>query len=132
MLLSADQLDLVILPLFSLAQFVGEIPEFYSLADRIGPIGEAGSRDVVLGASGSLHRNVSGICDDPVVLDRFNRVAKTIKENSKMEGVMVSLQLVPQQVVCNAYPLNNTEDFENGAYLDSSLAIGLDLISEPT
>ncbi|KAL3937731.1 MAG: hypothetical protein SGBAC_007225 [Bacillariaceae sp.] len=130
-----DQLDRVILPLFSLAQFVGEIPEFYGLADRIGPVGEIGSRPLLPGSgsppSPGTHRNVSGVCDDPVVVERYNRVAKTLKENAKMEGVMISLQLVPYQVVCNAYPLNNTEDFEEGVFFDSTGAIGLDLLSDP-
>lgn len=133
-LLPADQLERIILPLFSLVQFVEEIPGFYELADKVGPVGEVGSRPLIPGTgsppSPSTHRNVSGVCDDPTVLEKFNRIAKKLKENSNI-GVMLSLQLVPNQVVCYSYPLNNTEDFEDGIFLDSTEAIGLDLLSDP-
>ena len=48
-----------------------------------------------------------------------------------MEGVLVNLQLAPQAVVCLAHPLNNTEDFAPGVFLDNTGAIGHDLLSDP-
>jgi sensor domain CHASE-containing protein len=78
------------------------------------------------------HRDVAGICNDTQVLDKFNGIAASIKEAADMKGVLVSLQLVPDQVVCMAYPLVNTEDFEHGVMLDSRSAIGLDLVAVPS
>jgi hypothetical protein len=127
---TADQLDLAILPLFSLAQFVSEIEEFFALADRIGPVGGPYSLPLLPGTP-STHRNVSGVCNDPGVLDRFNEVAHTIKEHAQMEGALVNLQLVPFEVVCMVYPLINEEDFVDGVNLNSTGVIGLDLLTDP-
>lgn len=128
-LITADQLDRAILPLFSLAQFVGEIDEFDALAEKVGaqPQVEA----MVPGELPPPYRQVDGICDDPVVLDRFNGIAKSIKENAEMEGILVSLQLVPEEVVCMVYPLINTEDFADGIVMDNQGAVGLDLLAIP-
>ncbi len=117
------------MPLFSLAQFVGEINSFDALAGRVAarpnhPAMEPGGLQ--------SHRDVDGICDDPVVLDRFNGIAASIKEAADMKGVLVSLQLVPDQVVCMSYPLINTEDFEEGIVMDNRPAIGLDLTAIPS
>ncbi len=112
------------MPLFSLAQFVGEISSFEALAGRV-----AARSNLPAMEPGGIqsHRNVDGICDDPSVLDRFNGIAASIKEAADMKGVLVSLQLVPDQVVCMSYPLINTEDFEEGIVMDNRPAIGLDL-----
>jgi hypothetical protein len=132
----SDQLDLAIMPLFSLAQFAVEIPMFRGLPQKIGTAG-----DVQHGAlpfnppsevGGSYtHRNVTGICDDPDLMDRFNDIAATIKKNAKMEGVLVNLQLAPEGVVCLLYPLINTEDFDNNIALNNTGARGLDLMVDP-
>eukprot|EP00934_Nitzschia_sp_Nitz4_P006525 Nitzschia sp. Nitz4//scaffold296_size27349//17842//21644//NITZ4_008200-RA/size27349-snap-gene-0.41-mRNA-1//-1//CDS//3329546273//6515//frame0 len=117
----SDQLDQAILPLFSLAQFVGEIDGFYALAEKLE------EREPHNG-----YRNASGICDDETVVSRYNTIARNIKANANMEGVLVSLQIVPDQVVCLIYPLVNTEDFDNGVVMNSTGAVGLDLVAMPT
>eukprot|EP00934_Nitzschia_sp_Nitz4_P008072 Nitzschia sp. Nitz4//scaffold74_size92883//42717//46457//NITZ4_004825-RA/size92883-augustus-gene-0.12-mRNA-1//-1//CDS//3329557601//8062//frame0 len=116
----SDQLDQAILPLFSLAQFVGEIDGFFDLAEKLD------GRETY-----QTYRDTTGICDDEAVVARFNTIAKNIKANANMEGVLVSLQLVPDEVVCMAYPLVNSEDFDNGVVMDNTGAIGLDLLEIP-
>ena len=48
-----------------------------------------------------------------------------------MQGILVNIQLAPQGVICLLHPMNNTEDFEDGKFLDSTGAWGLDLFNDP-
>ena len=86
-----------------------------------GPINGIDSLPLLPG-SPPTHRNVSGVCDDEVVYQRFRKVAKTIKESANMNGVLVSLQLVPHEVVCMIYPLINTEDFDDGIVMNGVMS----------
>ena len=122
-----EQLDRAFLPVFSLAQFVSELDMFRELPAKIGPAFQDGS----LPFSSPTHRNVTGVCDEPALVQHFNDIASTIKQNAKMEGVLVSLQLAPEAVVCLVYPVVNTEDFENGIVMDNTGAIGHDLLTDP-
>ena len=118
----AEQLDLAILPLFSLAQFAIELEIFSGLPERIGEAGEPGSLPFLPSEDGSgtsFRRNITGVCDDPLLWERFTHIASSLKRNAQMEGVLVNLQLAPQAVVCLLHPLNNTEDFEDGIFMDN-------------
>lgn len=128
----SNNLDDAILPLFSLAQFVTELNMFQSLSKQVGIAGTPGSLPFV-DSSGDVptHRNVSGVCDEPALVDRFEKIASTIKTNSKMDGILVNLQLVPDAVVCLLHPMNNTEDFPPGVFMDNSGALGHDLLNDP-
>jgi hypothetical protein len=127
----SDELDKALLPLFSMAQFVVELEIFQNLPRDIGPARGNGSLPLLPplypGAPVS-HRNVTGVCDQPDLVQRFSEIASTIKRNAKMQGVLVNIQLAPQAVVCLLHPLNNTEDFEDGVFMDNSGALGLDLL----
>eukprot|EP00529_Nitzschia_sp_RCC80_P030671 CAMPEP_0113503384 /NCGR_PEP_ID=MMETSP0014_2-20120614/34117_1 /TAXON_ID=2857 /ORGANISM="Nitzschia sp." /LENGTH=304 /DNA_ID=CAMNT_0000398351 /DNA_START=46 /DNA_END=957 /DNA_ORIENTATION=+ /assembly_acc=CAM_ASM_000159 len=125
----SDQLDNAILPLFSLAQFVAEIPLFRDLPNKIGQVGI--DVDALPFLPGTYHRNISSVCDDPQLVEKFNQIASTIKKQSKMDGILVNLQIAPDAVVCLIHPLNNTEDFEPPVYMDNTGAIGHDLLSDP-
>ena len=133
----SDQLDVALLPLFSMAQFVKELDYFRDLPFQIGPGGQEGSAPYVpkfIERDGLLvytHRNVTGICDDPELVENFNRIAKNIKEAAGMERVLVNVQLAPQAVVCLLYPMNNTEDFDAPTYMDNTGAWGHDLLQDP-
>lgn len=131
----ADQLERALLvPIFSLAQFATELEIFRTLPDQIGPAGANGSLPYLPPTGPGqpyTHRNVTGVCDDPSLMSRFNEIAAAIKHNAKMEGVLVNLQLAPEAVVCLLYPLNNTEDFPSGVFMDNTGARGLDLLSDP-
>jgi signal transduction histidine kinase len=125
----SDQLDLAILPLFSLALFVQELDIFRDLPSRIGPANEEGSLPFIDDLP--THRNTTGVCDEPELLERFTHIASAIKRNAKMEGVLVNLQLAPEAVVCMVHPRINTEDFADGITMDNSGAIGHDLLTDP-
>jgi hypothetical protein len=130
----SQNLDKAILPLFTLAQFVNEIESFRSLPERIGLAGEEGSIPFLPPtADGDMptHRNVTGVCDDQSLLEQYDRIAGAIKKDSGLDGILVNLQLVPDAVVCLVHPVNNTEDFPPGIYMDNTGAIGHDLLSDP-
>ena len=126
----AKQLDQAIAPVFALAQFAVELEMFRSLSSKIGPFNETTSLPF-LPSPRQVYRNVSGVCDDPELVNRFNEIAATIKRHANMDGILVNLQLAPQAVVCLVYPLNNTEDFPDGIFLDISGSIGHDLLFDP-
>ena len=130
----SDELHQAILPLFTMAQFAMELPLFRALPQRIGAAGEEGSLPFMpLKEPGAVftHRNITGVCDDPALVERFNAIASSIKKRAKIEGVLVNLQLAPEAVVCLLYPLVNTEDFEDGIVMDNTGARGLDLLTDP-
>lgn len=129
----SEQLDRAILPLFSIAQFATNLEIFETLPDQIGEAGEPGALPYLPSTvnSSSLRRNVTGLCDEPELVSRFVSIASGIKETSKMDGILVNIQLAPHGVVCLLHPMNNTEDFEDGKFLDSSGAWGLDLLHDP-
>jgi hypothetical protein len=134
----SDQLDQAILPLFSMAQFVNEIPIFKNLSSEIGQAYAPGSLPFLPAKengddSSPTHRNITGVCDEPGLVQRFDEIAATVKRNAGMEEkVLVNLQLAPGAVVCLSYPLNNTEDFPPGIYMDNTGAIGHDLLTDPS
>lgn len=131
----SQNLDRAILPLFSLAQFAREIQEFRELPSQIGLPLEDGSLpflDPPTSGDHPTHRNVTGVCDNPLLTEKFDRIAGAIKKDAGMDGVLVNLQLVPDAVVCLVHPVNNTVDFPPGVYLDNTGAIGHDLLYDPT
>jgi hypothetical protein len=130
----SQQLDQAILPLFSMAQFVSELDLFCSLTDQVGQVGDPWALPLLPPKEPGqppTHRNVTGVCDEEGLVNRFNEIAATIKRNSGMEGVLVNLQLAPDAVVCLTYPLINTEDFEDGVVMDNRGVIGHDLQNDP-
>jgi hypothetical protein len=116
-----------------LAQFVSEIDIFRDIPDQIGTLGESGARSLLSYGNEDITvqrwRNVTGICDDPELVDRFNQIAATIKKNANMDGILLSLELAPEAVVCVIYPLENSEDFPDGIIVDNSDVVGLDLFA---
>mmetsp|Transcript_3577 Transcript_3577/g.5998 ORF Transcript_3577/g.5998 Transcript_3577/m.5998 type:complete len:726 (-) Transcript_3577:367-2544(-) len=130
----SGQLDRAILPLFSMAQFIYELEIFRNLPKQIGPGGKNGSLPYLpprVPGGDITHRNVSGVCDEPNLVNRFNEIAAGIKKNAGMEGVLINIQAVPQAAVCLLYPLNNTEDFDDGIFMDNTGAFGHDLAKDP-
>ena len=130
------QLDKALLPLFSLQQFVFELEEFRELPQRIGAWDDPGSLPLLsppLDGTTNVptHRNVTAVCTNPVLVQRFDKIASRIKETADMKGILVNLQLAPHAVVCLLHPLNNTEDFPDGVYMDNSGALGHDLLQDP-
>lgn len=114
-----------------------ELEIFDELPTKIGPVGVPGSapllppRNATIGRQVTTYRNVTGICDDPAKIARFNEIAAKIKENAQMEGILFSMEVDPYGVICFDYPKNNTQDFPKGVYFDTSGIVGLDTINEP-
>lgn len=151
----SEQLDRALLPLFSLAQFATEIDIFRNLPDAVGQAGEEGSLPLISSDDTSwMKRNVTGVCDDPELVERYTKIATNIKKSAKMEGVLVNLQFAPHGVLCLLHPMNNTEDFAEGkfrtwsypsssqnqntcliflqgVFMDNSGVWGLDLLNDP-
>jgi signal transduction histidine kinase len=128
----ASELDRAILPLFSLA-LATELPMFAELPDKIGKAGEPGSLPFLTNEDGSFNprRNVTGVCGQPELVSKFTQIAYAIKLTTGMEGVLHNLQLAPEGVICLLDPMNNTEDFDDGRFLDNTPAWGLDLLNAP-
>jgi signal transduction histidine kinase/CheY-like chemotaxis protein len=126
----AGELDKATLPLFSMAQFATELDIFSQLADRIGPLGGEGSAPVINSTDGRLRRNVTGICDQSDVVEKFNKIANTSMSNARLNDVLHSMQFAPYGVVCLTYPLVYT-DFSNGLVLNNTSAQGIDLLNDP-
>lgn len=117
-----------------MALFVSELEIFHGLPDLIGPANEPGSLPFLTPRTPDTprtHRNVTGVCDDPTLINRFTEIASTIKSQAGMEGVLVNIQLAPQAVVCLLHPMVNTEDFSEGIEMDNSGAWGHDLLTDP-
>lgn len=132
----AKELDNAILPLFSIAQFALELDNFSTLPSQIGQANEPGSLPFIAlnGTASTSHRNITGVCDNVDLIAKYNHIAHTFKTNANMDGILHNIQLAPFGVICLVYPINNTEDFatSNGIqFLDSSKALGLDLLNDP-
>jgi sensor domain CHASE-containing protein len=125
----SEQLDKAILPLFSMAQFAVHLEAFQVLPELIGVAGADGSLPL---NETSWTRNISGVCDNPELMETFAEIATTIKSQSGMDGILANIQLAPNGVICLLYPMNNTEDFkEDGMHLDNTPVWGLDIFQDP-
>jgi signal transduction histidine kinase len=123
----AKELDLAILPLFSLAMFSTEFEMFSRLHDQIGPAN--GPQSLPFLNATSYNRNITGVCDNPDVTDRFGDIAAQIISNANMDGVLHNIQLAPYGVICLIHPLINTPP--NGNFNNTSVR-GLDLLNDPS
>lgn len=126
----SEQLDKAILPLFSMAQLAVHLDIFQTLPERIGPAGADGSLPL---NETTWKRNITGVCDDPTLMETFSDIATTIRDQSEMKGILAGIQLQPYGVICLLHPMNNTEDFmDDGLYLDSTPIWGLDILQDPS
>jgi len=129
----SDALDRALLPVFALSRLVEQLDMFATIPEEIGAAFHTGSLPFLPPeeAGGFMRRNMTGTsCSDAEKIERFNNIAATIKRGAKMEGILVNLQVAPLAVVCYAYPLVNTEDFEPPKVLNSTEIIGLDNLAE--
>lgn len=95
----AKELDFAIMPLFSMAQFATELDVFSGLPDMIKAPGEPGALPFYPrepNATSSLRRNLTGVCDEPHLVERFTQIASAVKTNAKMDGILHNIQLAPQ------------------------------------
>ena len=136
-------LENAFVPLFTMAQFVQELPEFRELDVRIGdrcdPSADpanctnSDSAPVMPGKEGT-HRDLSILFDTPYgrALDaRFNHIAAGIKSNSGLGRALVNIQLAPKGVVSMLHPMVNCDDFDGGYCMNNTGAWGHDLLNDP-
>lgn len=124
----SNRLDQAILPLFSMAQFATNLQTFKDLPAKIGVTGAPGS----LPYDPETHkRNITGVCDDPELMTTFVEIASNIKRKAGMDGILSNIQLAPNGVICLLHPMNNTDDFDAGAFLDNTPVWGLDILHDP-
>ncbi len=119
-----NELQKKLIPLFALGTLAENLPFFQELPSKMEAI------PPYLNRFNNTYRNVTGICDDESKRSVFNNMASSIKQAASLRKILVNLQLAPHGVLCLTYPLNNTEDFDDGRYLDTSGAIGLDLLED--
>ena len=121
---STDQyLHRILLPVYALAALINEAEMFHSLPFLISqtPV----HPDI------PYFRNVTSICDDPVRMEKFNQMAATLKKKANLDRILINLFILPAGVFCNSYPLNNTEDFDEGKYLDTGSVAGYNVLENP-
>ena len=117
------------IPLRSLQQAVMHSEYFKSLPEKIGPYGVDGSAPPIYGARSKDipdYRNVTNICNDEEMQQKFNSIVSSITKNFEFEGIIVNYRLAPYGVFCVIDPLVNTEDFEDGKIMNSEKSIGWD------
>jgi len=121
------RMDLALLPMFSLAQFVNELSIFRDLPGKIGEAGLPGSLpflpladndDTDGDADGYSMRNITGVCDDPTVIERYQKIIASIQKNSN--NVVQNLHLIPAGVMCTGVGTVAMDD-----------VIGLDVLNAP-
>jgi sensor domain CHASE-containing protein len=114
-----------LLPLFATSELVKVVGKWDDLPSKIKDTPQYNQ-------STSVYNNVTGICDDSSYVKPFNDMASSIKQSSRMQKILVNVQLAPRGVLCLTYPKNNTEDFPPGIFLDTSGAHGLNLFDTPS
>lgn len=119
------EISKALLPLFAMSEIVKVVGKWDDLPFKIEGTGQ-------YEVGGSIYNNVTGICDDPAYVDPFVDIASSIKQSSEMQGILVNVQLAPSGVLCLTHPKNNTEDFPDGVFLDTTGAIGLNLFETPS
>mmetsp|Transcript_21592 Transcript_21592/g.63361 ORF Transcript_21592/g.63361 Transcript_21592/m.63361 type:complete len:734 (-) Transcript_21592:246-2447(-) len=121
----SNELSKARIPLVAVAELVKQIRTFDDLPSKVS------NAPMYTGGNGRIFRNVSGVCNDERYTIPFNDIASSIKQTANMSRVLINIQLAPSGIVCLPSPLVNTEDFDEGNYLDSTSARGHDLGNDP-
>ena len=134
-------LENAFVPLFTIAQFVYEIDLFTELDLAVGdrcndtvPTDSCTSAPNMMGELNGTHRNLTDLFNTEygnATLEKFNKIAAGIKENSGLGKSLVAIQLAPKAVVSLIYPMINCEDFTDGYCLNNTGAWGHDLLNDP-
>lgn len=118
-----------LIPLRSLQQAVVHSSYFRDLPYRIGNYGENGSAPAIKGPRSTVvedYRDVTGICDDEQLAEKFREIVEGINSNFDYEGIIVNYRLAPYGVFCVADPLVNTKDFSVDSPMNSTVDLGWD------
>lgn len=97
------------LPLYSVQQAVTHSGYFNDLADKVGdyPLNVIPETDYIADPSltdvpgGRVFRNLTGICDDPVMQQRFQEIVAPVnKDNNIDDGSVFAYRLAPRNTFC--------------------------------
>ena len=80
-------------------------------------------------------RNVTGVCDDPILKEKFRSIVELINADNNLDGIVVSYCLFPNSVACLNEPSGKStkhfklEDFPQGEEKGSAEStLGLDVV----
>eukprot|EP00984_Skeletonema_dohrnii_P009306 scaffold3549_cov110-Skeletonema_dohrnii-CCMP3373.AAC.8 len=128
----SDEFRRAMLPLYSVQQGVLHSGYFDSLPEKIGRFPNL----VIPGTEETdfTVRNVTGICDDRDMINKFRSIVRPINQDNDLDGIVVGYRLFPNNVACLTEPHAqessdgfNADDFPQGeALLSSDNAFGLD------
>ena len=129
----ANELDKATLPLFSLAQFATELDLFNDLPLKIGQAGTAGSLPFIntTFADGRIRRNTTGVCDQPDLVNTFDKIVLTATNRAKLDDVLYNIQFAPGGVICLSSELIPVDFINDDTILNSTTVIGVDLLNTP-
>jgi D-ribose pyranose/furanose isomerase RbsD len=131
----ADELGKTLIPLRSLQQAVVYSTFFQNLPRQIGNYGLIDSAPEMFGPGSTTmkdYRNVTGICDDPLLKEKFNEIVSGITSNFAFDGIIVNYRLAPYGVFCLVDPIVNTKDFSDEFPMNNTAQIGWDPINSPS
>jgi len=128
----SHQLDVALIPLITMRNYVKQLSALTALSDSIGVRGEPGSAPVANGAKGITHRNMTGVFDAQVIA-LFNNIAKDVRSTTGIDEIVMAIELAPKAVVSMIHPLTETKTLRNGKVVvqDHNGAIGHDLLNDP-
>ena len=97
-----------LIPLRSLQQAVVHSEYFKQLPLQIGNYGQEGSAPAIFGPDGIEtrdYRDITGICDNQEMLDKFDEIVAGINDNFDYDGIIVNYRLAPfvrfqKQCIC--------------------------------
>jgi hypothetical protein len=80
-------------------------------------------------------RNVTGVCDEPILKEKFRSIVELINADNNLDGIVVSYRLFPNSVACLNEPSGKStkhfklEDFPQGEEKGSAEStLGLDVV----
>lgn len=117
----ADMFAKSLIPLRSLQQAVIHSDVFKDLPYQIGNYGETGSAPVL--PDQPDRRDVTGICDNPEILQEFQSIVDGITQSFDFDDVIINYRLAPYGVFCYVDPMS--VDL-GGSVFQSSNDIGWD------
>mmetsp|Transcript_3823 Transcript_3823/g.8537 ORF Transcript_3823/g.8537 Transcript_3823/m.8537 type:complete len:1220 (+) Transcript_3823:92-3751(+) len=100
----ANEFRKAMLPLYSVQQSVIHSGYFNDAAEQIGPyqIGSSINPNVIPETMNqtNIMRDVTGICDDGALQEKWRDIVKPINDDNDLEGVVFGYRLAPKNVFC--------------------------------
>lgn len=129
--LLSHKLDVALLPLIAMQDWVTYWPAFRDLSRQVGQRGEPGSAPAENGPRAATHRNMTGVLDAGAV-DLFHAIAADIRLQKGLKDLILNIQLAPMGVKALIDPVFDSSTCSDGTVLtqDNRRNIGLDLVKD--